>query len=145
MSTNNGKLDLEETVDGIARDARERVNEVTSQAQDDLIDIQVQMRDLRRELVSRAQGVKDRAVAELQAAAARIRREAESVEDAEAAQKAEDLAAELEHTASRLSRARMDEITQGVTSTARENVWKTVLTAFVMGLAIGIVIGANRD
>jgi ElaB/YqjD/DUF883 family membrane-anchored ribosome-binding protein len=143
MSNGNGNH-VEESAEEIAKDVRSRVDDVTAQARLELTDMQDQVRAMRRELINRALTVKDKAVGDLQAAAARIRREANETQDAESVGKAEELAVELERTASYLDRHTFRQLQSDVAETAQENVVEALAIAFVVGLLLGLVIGMNR-
>ena len=137
----NGAERARENVEKIAEDVRARVGEATDQARAELADVQARMRELRREMVSRAMAVKDRAVEELQSAAQRIRREAEEVGDAEVVSKASELAEGLERTASYLDRQNLEQFGREVTQTAQQNVWQVLGIAFIIGLTVGLLVG----
>lgn len=128
----------------IAEETRTRVEQVADQAREELAEVQARMRALRRDLVTRAMAVKDKAAEEMLAAAQRIRREAQDSKDVETVARAAAIAEELERTAGFLDRQTIAQMREDVRQTVEENTWALLAAAFIVGLALGLLVAVGR-
>ena len=140
MKRDNGTK-AKDAIEDVAEEARERVDQVVEDARDEFADVQNQLRDLRRELVSRAATVKDRAAEELRGVAQRIRREVEDVDDEDLASSVTELADNLEKSAKYLTEHSTEEIGEDVEAVVKTNPWPALGVSFVAGLVVGLLLG----
>ena len=132
---------IERTVEDFTQDVRMRMNEATEQGRAELADLQAQMRELRRDRVERTLAMKDRVIAELRAAAERIRQEVADVDDVEAVRRAVELADNLDQTADYIEGRALSAMGQQVNRLARANVWQVALGSFLAGALVGLAAG----
>jgi len=140
----DNEIPIDERVEAVTEDMRARLDQAAAEARVDLADVQAEMRELRRELVNRALLAKDRVVEELQRTAEHLRHEVEGVEDVGAQQRAAELAAELERTATYLEDHTFEDISQNMTQVAQANIWQSLGIAFLLGLVLGLLLGGMR-
>ena len=97
--------------------------------------------ELRREALSAADEIRKEAAKKLNVAAETIRKEVRDKEvDAEAVEKADEVAAHLEKTAHYLDDHTVEQMTEDATTVVVENPWRAVLVALVIGIVLGLIL-----
>ena len=147
MITENGtreEIPAESRVEQLTEEVRARIEAVAEQANIDLGDVQMQMRELGQQVAERAATAKERIVVELRNLSTRIVDELDGIEDEESRLRAASLARELDRSANYLEDHTLEEVGQDVTETAQQNVWQALGIAFFIGLLVGLIIGSSR-
>lgn len=117
MATTNGKEETEEKV------------------------AEIDVNELRREAFAKADEIRSEAAKKLNVAAEAIRKEVRDKEaDAEAVEKADEVATHLEKTATYLDDHTVEEMTDDATTVVVENPWRAVLMALVIGIILGLIL-----
>ena len=97
--------------------------------------------ELRREAMATADEVRKEAAKKLNVAAETIRKEARDKQvDAEAVEKADEIARHLENTAHYLNDHTVEQMTEDATTVVVENPWRAVLVSLVVGIFLGLIL-----
>jgi len=142
MDENGARLPVQDAVEQIASDARNRVEQMAEQTRVELAEMQARLGDLRRDLTRRSDTARSRAANELRTAAKRIRQKAHESGDSIISARAMQLAEGLEHAAQRLDK-RPNRL-QTMINVCQENVWQILAAAFGIGLVVGLLVALSK-
>lgn len=127
-----------------------RVPENGKTAEDQLEDvreeIEERVNDIKREVRTRAEDAKRDAAKQLNAVAARIRKEVrEDDSKAEDIERADELARNLEKAAYYLNTRSLNEMGQEATQVVTRNPWRNLMVALIVGFILGLIVRGGGD
>jgi ElaB/YqjD/DUF883 family membrane-anchored ribosome-binding protein len=101
----------------------------------------VDVNEIRREAMERADEIRKEAARKLNIAAEAIRREVrENNVDTDGVEKADEIATHLEKTATYLANNTLEEMGQDATEVVTRNPWQAVLMALAIGFILGLML-----
>lgn len=103
--------------------------------------VEVDVSELRRETLEKADEIRKEAAKKLNVAAETIRKEVREKEaDQEAVERADEIATHLEKTATYLNNNTLEQMGEDATEVVTRNPWQAVLVAFIVGVVIGLIL-----
>jgi ElaB/YqjD/DUF883 family membrane-anchored ribosome-binding protein len=103
--------------------------------------IEVDVNEIRREALEKADEIRKEAAKKLNQAAEAIRKEVRENEvDKDGIEKADEIATHLEKTATYLASNTLEEMGEDATEVVTRNPWQAVLIALVIGFFIGMML-----
>lgn len=102
--------------------------------------VEVDVNEIRREALEKADEIRKEAAKKLNAAAEAIRKEVrENDVDKDGIKKADEIATHLEKTATYLANNTLEEMGEDATELVTRNPWQAVLVALIIGVFIGMM------
>ena len=104
--------------------------------------MEVDVNEVRREALEKADEIRKEAAKKLNAAAEAIRKEVreKANADEEAVERADEVATHLEKTATYLNNNTIEQMGEDATEVVTRNPWQAVLIALIIGVVIGLII-----
>ncbi|MBZ0300222.1 MAG: hypothetical protein K8J31_10790 [Anaerolineae bacterium] len=103
--------------------------------------IEVDVNEVRREALEKADEIRKEAAKKLNTAAEAIRKEVRDKDaDKEAVEKADEIATHLEKTATYLNNNTVEQMGEDATEVVVKNPWQSVMIALIIGVLIGLML-----